>query len=192
MVEYTEPAPDGTVECPEHPGTRFMPFVGCQHADHANCPPDADADPGADAFEDLAEAAREAAEAGLPNALDYERVALAIRSEAEKEIGANRKIARLMERVGQAMLQNLIPLTVEMRIDGESIERPATPIETQREAREWLKAATGSRGNIRALIAESGKVNGKALAAASVRDSDAKVDRRNREGALAKQRRGHN
>ena len=182
MVEFDPPGEDGLTQCPAHPGRRFHPVrescTGCDALPKGE-PDDLDADK----YAEHAEAAQAAAEAGLPNALGYEAAAIAIRDEAEQESTVNRRLAAVCEARGLALLQGEVEVSVPVVIEGAVHMRDATTTEVEREAREWIRTAAAFRGNIRALIGERGKVNKAALAAAAIRDSDAKLDERQRNKA---------
>lgn len=139
-----------------------------------------DGDPRAEEYAEYAEAKRLADEAGLPDSHAYERVAIDIRKDAESETAANRWVAETCEARGKALLAGEVEVSVEVVIKGEAMLRDATTTEIEREAREWLRTAVGARGNIARLIAERSKANRSALSAAAIRDSDAKLDERQR------------
>lgn len=168
------------MECPAHPATgRFHPV-------RSGCPgcaaePEESEHHDANRYAEHAEAKQEADEAGLPTALGYERMALDICAEASSEIEVNRQNAEFCEARAAALVKGHIDVSVDIVIEGERMQRDATTTETEREAREWIKAAAPFRTNIRALIGERSKANRSALSAAAIRDSDAKLDARHRE-----------
>lgn len=133
----------------------------------------------------------EAIARGLPDGLECERRAWQTWRDARQETRHNRKLSSFCVGRASEIIGGKLTVRVTERTDGGELDRDATTEEAEDQAREWLKLAATFNAHVNKTLDIQTKAEKMGLTPASLRDSDAALDQRNREGVLSK-RRGRN
>lgn len=128
----------------------------------------------------------------MPDGLECEARAWSTWRDAKRETRANRKLSAFCVSRASAIIGGKVTVSVIERGEDGEFQREATTDEAEKEAREWLKLAGVFNGHVNKTLDIQTKTEKLGVGPASLRDSDAAMDRRNREGVLAKKRGGRN